>query len=45
MIMILGVISAIFLGVWMWGVSKSIEQLKGRVDELEELIDKDEVEE
>lgn len=39
--MILGVISAIFLGVWMWGVSKSIERLEERVDGLEELIDTD----
>ena len=44
--MILGVISAIFLGAWMWGMMKSIEWLKERVDELEELIDTDdEVEE
>lgn len=39
--MILGVISAVFLGVWMWGVSKSIERLEDRVDELEELIETD----
>ena len=44
--MILGVISAIFLGAWMWGMMKSIEWLKERVDELEKLIDTDdEVEE
>lgn len=44
--MILGVISAIFLGIWMWGVMKSIDWLKKRIDELEELIETDdEVEE
>lgn len=39
--MILGVISAISLGIWMCGVMKSIDWLKKRVDELEELIDTD----
>lgn len=41
MIMILGAILAILLGLWMWGVMKSIDWLKKRVDDLEELIDTD----